>query len=334
MRRNKYIIAIAAGIFSLSMLSGCQTGKQPEMKVSIQDGQVETRLSVAKGSTVSAILKEAEITLNKKDEITPSLTTKLESGDKEIQISRYEKLKVSDDDKVQEVEILGGKVKDVLKKAGITLGKHDIVNHDPEASCTDDMDIQVIRRVEVSLKADGNTKKSVTQAKTVKELLDENNIILSKKDRVKPAQSKVLKEGMKVIVERVETRKEKKTEEIPFSVETQKSSSMYVGSSKVTREGVNGSKEVTYQITYVDGKEESRKKVKEKVTKEPVSKIVTEGTKEKPQPSSGSSGGSSKKSSGSGKHIVSKRKVPDCDGSGHGYWEIRYSDGSTTTKNY
>ena len=102
---------------------------------------------------------------------------------------------------------------------------------------------------------------------------------------------------------------------------------MYVGSSKVTREGVNGSKEVTYQITYVDGKEESRKKVKEKVIKEPVSKIVTEGTKDKPLQSS-------QKSSGSGKHIVSKRKVPDCDGSGHGYWEIKYSDGTVVTKNY
>lgn len=122
-------------------------------------------------------------------------------------------------------------------------------------------------------------------------------------------------------------KQEKKTEEIAFSVETQKSSSMYVGSSKVTREGVNGSKEVTYQITYVDGKEESRKKVKEKVIKEPVSKIVTEGTKEKSQQSS-------QKSSGSGKHIVSKRKVPDCDGSGHGYWEIKYSDGTVVTKNY
>lgn len=189
------------------------------------------------------------------------------------------------------------------------------------------MDIQVIRRVEVSLRADGKTKKTVTQAKTVKELLNENNIALSKKDRIRPALNKPLKEGTKVVVERVETRKEKKTEEIVFSVETQKSSSMYVGSSKVTREGVNGSKEVTYQITYVDGKEESRKKVKEKVIKEPVSKIVTEGTKEKPQQSS-------QKSSGSGKHIVSKRKVPDCDGSGHGYWEIKYSDGTVVTKNY
>ena len=189
------------------------------------------------------------------------------------------------------------------------------------------MDIQVIRRVEVSLRADGKTKKTVTQAKTVKELLNENNIALSKKDRIRPALNKPLKEGTKVVVERVETRKEKKTEEIAFSVEAQKSSSMYVGSSKVTREGVNGSKEVTYQITYVDGKEESRKKVKEKVIKEPVSKIVTEGTKEKPQQSS-------QKSSASGKHIVSKRKVPDCDGSGHGYWEIKYSDGTVVTKNY
>lgn len=56
----------------------------------------------------------------------------------------------------------------ILEQAGITLGKHDIVNHDLEASCTDDMDIQVIRRVEVSLRADGKTKKTVTQAKSVK----------------------------------------------------------------------------------------------------------------------------------------------------------------------
>lgn len=322
MKVNKYIIAIAAGIFSLSMLSGCQSNKKADMNVSIQDGQVQTKLAVAKGSSVSDILKEAEITLNKKDQITPSLTTKLDSGEEKIEIARYEKLKVSDDNKEQEVEILGGKVKDVLEQAGITLGKHDL-----EASCTDDMDIQIIRRVEVSLRADGKTKKTVTQAKTVKELLNENNIALSKKDRIHPSLNKALKEGTKVVVERVETRKEKKTEEIAFSVETQKSSSMYVGSSKVTREGVNGSKEVTYQITYVDGKEESRKKVKEKVIKEPVSKIVTEGTKEKPQQSS-------QKSSGSGKHIVSKRKVPDCDGSGHGYWEIKYSDGTVVTKNY
>ena len=62
MKVNKYIIAIAAGIFSLSMLSGCQSNKKADMNVSIQDGQVQTKLAVAKGSSVSDILKEAEIT--------------------------------------------------------------------------------------------------------------------------------------------------------------------------------------------------------------------------------------------------------------------------------
>lgn len=102
---------------------------------------------------------------------------------------------------------------------------------------------------------------------------------------------------------------------------------MYVGSSKVTREGVNGSKEVTYQITYVDGKEERRKKVKEKVIKEPVSNIVTEGTKK-------NHSNLHRNLLVLEKHIVSKRKVPDCDGSGHGYWKIKYSDGTVVTKNY
>ena len=57
------------------------------MNVSIQDGQVQTKLAVAKGSSVSDILKEAEITLNKKDQITPSLTTKLDSGEEKIEIA-------------------------------------------------------------------------------------------------------------------------------------------------------------------------------------------------------------------------------------------------------
>lgn len=36
----------------------------------------------------------------------------------------------------------------------------------------------------------------------------------------------------------------------------------------------------------------------------------------------------------SGKYEVSRQKYPDCDGSGHGYYEIKYSDGSTATVDY
>ena len=35
-----------------------------------------------------------------------------------------------------------------------------------------------------------------------------------------------------------------------------------------------------------------------------------------------------------GKTVVSKENFPDCDGSGHGYYEIHYSDGSVEYQQY
>ena len=81
---------------------------------------------------------------------------------------------------------------------------------------------------------------------------------------------------------------------------------------KITSEGryTVGEKEVTYRVTYVNGKEEARKKLSEKVLKEPVAEIVIKGTKPT-------------------RTVTSRQKVMDCDGSGHGYWIITYSDGTT-----
>ena len=79
---------------------------------------------------------------------------------------------------------------------------------------------------------------------------------------------------------------------------------------------MNGSKEITYEITYVDGVETAREAVSERTITQPVSAIVVYGTRK-------SSGGQS-----GGKTVVSRVRVEDCDGSGHGYYIITYSDGS------
>lgn len=42
----------------------------------------------------------------------------------------------------------------------------------------------------------------------------------------------------------------------------------------------------------------------------------------------------SQSSGGGGKYEVSRQAYPDCDGSGHGYYEITYSDGSVETVEY
>src|SRR5699024_9983525 len=57
-------------------------------------------------------------------------------------------------------------------------------------------------------------------------------------------------------------------------------SSLEKGQEEVTQKGENGTKEITYEITSVEGKKVDKKIINEKVTKEPKNKIISVGTKE------------------------------------------------------
>lgn len=79
-------------------------------------------------------------------------------------------------------------------------------------------------------------------------------------------------------------------EEIDFPVEKLKDSSLYIGESKVQQEGTKGQKEVTKEVSYVNGTISGEKILTEKVLVEPVKKIVLEGSKKRPSTSRGSRG--------------------------------------------
>lgn len=89
-----------------------------------------------------------------------------------------------------------------------------------------------------------------------------------------------------------------RTEEIPYETEETKTSSMYVGRTKTVQEGVNGERQITELVTYVDNVAVSTKQVSVKVVKNPVPKKVNVGTKSKSSYSSkGSSSGYSSSTS-------------------------------------
>ncbi len=67
-------------------------------------------------------------------------------------------------------------------------------------------------------------------------------------------------------------------EEIPFETEKVENDSEYKTYEKVLREGANGEKTVTAEVGYINGKETSRKILKESVIKEPVKEKVEVGT--------------------------------------------------------
>lgn len=299
-------------LFSI-VLSGCSGNF---ITVKIYDGQTQTILETRAGRTVGKLLKEAEICTESRDFVSPTLDTSITADGMEIWIKRYADVRVETEERTWAVSLTGGTVQEALDEAGVLLVENDYINHSPQAYLTDGMKISVVHRMAVTLVADGKTKDCLTQAHTVQELLEEQRIALGELDRITPKISAVLKDGAKVVVKRVEIREVVETEPIAFETNITYSGNMLVGTSQITREGVNGEKRVTYQVTYVDGKEESRKAVREEILKEAVAQEVVQGSKPK------------------GRTVVSRQRVDDCDGSGHGFYIVTYSDGSVEYEEY
>ena len=316
-RKTHMKLLFICAMFIVAMsLGGC--GKK--MTVSIVDGNVTIQAEVTVGKSVQSVLDENNIVLGEKDKVYPDAISDIPEDMTEIVIARYAKATINYEGQDYEVEVVGGTVADALKEAKIELGENAFLDCEETDIVTDGMSIQVKSKKNVEVVA-GDKKQSVeTDADTVKELLEELNLTVGEDDILSAKPDAAVTNGMTVKLDYVTYKNETVTEDIPYETETKYSDSMDNGTSKVTQAGVNGSKEVTYKVTIVNDKEDSREVVEEKVIQEAVNEIVTYGTKTvAAAPAPGES---------SGKTVVSKQEVLDCDGSGHGYYDITYSDGS------
>jgi cytoskeletal protein RodZ len=92
-------------------------------------------------------------------------------------------------------------------------------------------------------------------------------------------QSKVQKlSPPKVQTKKVETKQVAETQSIPFQSTTQNDPSLTAGKTVVAIQGVNGTKTITYNVTYTDGQETAREKVSEVVTTQPINQVDKVGT--------------------------------------------------------
>jgi uncharacterized protein YabE (DUF348 family) len=294
------------------MLAAC--GKKTE--ITIHDGGVDTKVEVSLPKTVDEILEEAEITVADADETDPAGSVELQDVG-EITIRRMLKLTVkTDDGEAKTVEILSGStVKDVLAKEGITLAGNQSLNVKEEDPVKDGMELLITTTNGITVTHDGKTEQLEFGTGTVGDVLDQLNIRLGTDDTVTPAADVPVENGTRIVVTRVTYDEETETEEIPFETVREDDSSLEKGKEKTKTEGVKGEKTITYRVKKVDGKEESRETLDEKVTREPVSEVIRVGTKQ-------------------GRYEVSRVAVPNCADGSHGYYEITYSDGSVDYVEY
>lgn len=307
------------GVTACFLLGLCACGKAD---VRIDDDGVVTKLEVSVPRTVEKILADAEIKLGDGDEVSPALDAKVSEA-QDIIISRKHTVSLTVDKKTREASMVGGTVGELLQQEGITLSEKQHVNYGLDESLKDGMEIKVSDSFDVEVLCDGKTYEQNTEAETVRDLLAELEINVGKDDRVTPGVEEAVTDGMKVVVNRVTFDTVVEKEAIAFETTYEDDASMPKGKEQTVTDGEEGEKEITYKVTYVDGAEESREKEGEKVTKEPVNKVVKVGTKEEEPVSNAQAPAGS-----GGRSVVEKKAYYDCNGSGHGYYEITYSDGS------
>lgn len=243
--------------------------------VDIYDGQEITRVE-ALSDNARAVVKEANIQLSDNDRL---IIDDFHAGKQSVIIICRESnvTLVKPNGETKELTF-AGTVAELLEKEGITLGKDFVSSVDVNAVVTDKMEIRILNSYGITINADGETRTVSSSALTVKELLNEQKIVLGENDQVTPSLDTALQNGMAVDVLRIQYVERTAAEEIPFGTKTVKSSALKEGTSKITTAGVKGSKTVVYKDKLVNGKVESSEVISEKIDKKPVDQIKTVGT--------------------------------------------------------
>lgn len=275
---NGYIIRSVALVMALIIVwAGTAFAATTESyTVDIYDGSEVTRVETSK-TDAKTIVAEAEISITENDKLI--LDDFIAGTQSKIIISRESNIKFTDENGNTTTLRFAGRVSEFYEQYGVVLSDSLVSGVDLNTICYDGMEIFVLTAYGVTVNADGETANVQSTAKSVGGLLEELGITLGPDDEVEPGVDTALSNGLTVNVLRVEYTTYEKEETVPFTKKTQYSSSMQKGSSKITQNGVNGTKSVVYKDKVVNGVVQNTTVESEEEILAPVPQITTVGTR-------------------------------------------------------
>lgn len=179
----------------------------------------------------------------------------------------------------QTISLAKGTVEEVLNRTGITLAENQNVTPSLNTVITGDMNIYVYNSKNIKLTTNGTEMTVKAPEGTVENALNILGYEITDDDILNVDKNAQIEDDMKITLKKVTYVDEKSTEKISYKTVEKDSDDIMTGESEVSQKGVDGEKEVTKRCKYIDGKYDSTKVIDEKVTKEPVDKIVLNGTK-------------------------------------------------------
>jgi len=279
------------------------------------------------GSTVGDVLTHQGIKLDSHDLVAPAVSTPLQDNQKVI--VRYGRLlTVTVDGKTKEFWTTSTTVAGALSELGIRADSAKLSVSRSQPLGRLGLVMSVTTPKTVTLSVDGKKLKRVTTSATVADLLTELKVTVGAKDRVSPARTIALKNGLNVAVGRVRQKTVTTTETIPFGTQQRNDASMYAGTTRTLTAGKVGKRVVNHAQTWLNGKLETNKIGSSTVVTAPVAAVQAVGTKSRPvsaAPAPAPASGPVSSAGGSSVNGAMWDRIAACESGGN--WAINTGNG-------
>jgi uncharacterized protein YabE (DUF348 family) len=247
------------------------------------DGHVEH--VTATGDTVGQVLSSQGISLGSHDEVAPSADQQVSDGTT-IAVRYGKPLKLDVDGDTTTYWVTATDVRGALNEIDRSFDRAHLSVSRGAGITRDGLRITVATPKKLTVVIGGKHPRHRTiSAVTVGQALKALDVKLGKHDIVHPGRHHVLSDGDKLVLTRIRVvRRHVSGETVGYSTITRDDSSMLQGHTAVVRSGHDGLRDVTYKITYRNGRLVARKVVSQQMLRSPLAQIERVGTKSAPAP--------------------------------------------------
>jgi len=266
----------------VSFLFACQPTTSPPTVTIIDNDTVLTLQT--KERVPSAILKQAQITLNPNDRVlsnglSVALDQPITNSPVTFQIRHAVTITISSPEGQKQIQSSAFTVGEVLQEAGIQLSASDRLDPPLNTPVNQPLTINYIPSRELTVSVDGKSIKIQTSVETVGEALAEAGIPLLGEDYSLPAEKETLSSDGQIKVVRVSESILLAQKPIPFESQLIASADVLLDQNQILQPGENGLTVQRIRIRYEDGQEISRVTENESVVRPPKDRVLAYGTK-------------------------------------------------------
>jgi len=234
-------------------------------------------------NTIEGALAQNNISLGKYDITEPALNTYLTGKSLNVSVIRALPVLVSDNGQSWAASSAYTQPNDILRQLAVEIYPEDKVSAelilDPAAEGTIGQKVIILRAPVYTIYVDDTTLIVRSWATTIGDILAEKGISMGVNDVVEPGKTAVSTGVTEITITRINFADVEETVPIAYQSVNKNSYDMYKGQTKVTQNGVNGSKKQSLHIVYHNGIEVSREVTSTTIISEPQTKITLIGMK-------------------------------------------------------